>query len=133
FTRPPPRMEFGPPGIAAVKFDPAWNQILGHAELLPLALRDTLGTRRESDPTRGEYSLDPDQHNRFFGSVPRLDFWWLWVRPAGGSSVTYLLFVPIGITALAGGRLWRRNRSVLGMPNRDIFQGVRRAEGVTAS
>ncbi|HUP73218.1 MAG TPA: hypothetical protein VM282_09230 [Acidimicrobiales bacterium] len=87
----------------------AWQPFLGHAELAPVGIRDVLGANRPGEVDRGPYSQDPATHYGYFGSEPRIDFWWLWVSPMRSSAATYLFFVPI-LVAFAGA-IWLRNEN----------------------
>lgn len=81
----------------------AWNPVLGQLEMLPEAIRGSLGWDRPDDPDLGPYSSDPSTHYSYFTKAPRLDFWWLWVGPTGGSPLTYaLLAIPAAALAAAG-------------------------------
>jgi hypothetical protein len=86
----------------AMKHDIAWNPILGHLELLPEAVRDTFGVLRDDEIQRSQYLPDPYVRYGFFGETARLDVWWLWVEPTGGSKLTYVLLLPL-VSAVAVG------------------------------
>lgn len=94
----------------AIHHDIAWNPILAHIELLPRAIRDVAGELRSDEPQRGDYVADPYVRYGFFGAQPRIDVWWLWVGPADGSALTYLLLIPIAVSGGAGVRLLCRSR-----------------------
>jgi hypothetical protein len=75
----------------------AWQPILGQVELIPAAVRETVGDERPSDPKLAVYSSDPTTHYGFYSSVPRLDLWWTWVGATSGNPFTYVyLLLPIG-------------------------------------
>ena len=103
-----PSETYQPKYDVKVHSDFAWNQILGNAELVPHALRDTVGALRPDEVRRGPYSPDPVSFYGYFGSDPRIDFWWLWVEPTDGSNVTYFLFIPTAGSAAMG--LWVARR-----------------------
>lgn len=99
-----PSEHYQPMYAVEIHSDPAWNQILGHAKLVPEGVRDVVGAASSS---RGPYSSDPVAFYGYFGTNPRIDFWWLWVEPTGGSPVTYLLLLPTAGSLLYGLRLAR--------------------------
>jgi hypothetical protein len=118
--------------IVEVRHDPTWNQILGNLELLPGAVRDVTGTQHVGDVHRGDYAIDPTSFYGFYGLDPRIDFWWLWLRPTHGSRVTYVLLVPlvlataIGAGTLAGGR-WAPAEVTARLRQLVVRRGRRRA------
>jgi len=73
----------------------AWQPFIGHLELTAVGIRDVLDANRPGEVDRGPYSQDPATHYGYFGSEPRIDFWWLWVAPMKSSPLTYVFFLPI--------------------------------------
>lgn len=82
-------------GSDAMTYDLSWQPMLGMLEELPAGVRDVLEENRPGEVDRGPFWRDPSTHYAYFSTEPRLDFWWLWVGPTGGSSFTYVYFVPI--------------------------------------
>jgi hypothetical protein len=96
-----------PRSTVALSHEWAWQPFRRTVGLLPEAVADVAG---HGDP-RPPYSSDPATHYGFYATEPRLDFWWLWVEPAHGSRATYLLWLPIAATAVAGVALVRAGRA----------------------
>jgi hypothetical protein len=93
------------PSMHALSHDWSWQPLARTVALVPDAVSD-IGR----DDGRPPYSSDPHTHYGFFGGEPRIDVWWLWVGPTRGSRLTYLLWLPIGASALGGAALVRTGR-----------------------
>lgn len=94
----------------AIRFDPAWQQILRNAGLVPDAVADVLGDDPPGQPQRPAWTGNPDNDYGFYAVEPRIDVWWLWIGPTRASPLTWsmllLTIVPVG--AAVG--LWWRHR-----------------------
>jgi hypothetical protein len=82
-------------GANGMTYDLSWQPMLGMVEELPPAIRDVFEENRSGEVERGPFWGDPATHYAYYSTEPRLDVWWLWVRPTGASPLTYLYFLPI--------------------------------------
>lgn len=74
---------------------PRWQPFVGHASLLPMAARETLGARRADDPVPQPFPETMNRRFNWYDWPPRIDLWPFWLGPTHMPRWLALLVLPL--------------------------------------
>jgi hypothetical protein len=96
----------------AIRNELAWNPLVGHARLLPAAVRNTLHRLDGHDTTLRVRPFPARRYDRFFWywEPPQIDTWWAWLPAEGGQAGLLLLLPPL--VGLAGWSVVKMRRTL---------------------
>lgn len=89
--------------VEAMQHQLAWQPQLTHAQLLPEALRRSLGATRPSEAPDRAYPAGQTERQQWFWKPPYLDIWWILLPKEGVSRYWWVLVLPMAASATWGG------------------------------